>query len=151
MSVKRSQPGYSYEIYIGVDSERVWQGLVDEALTRQYVYGTRFHSTLEKGAPYAYLGEQDFSVVDGEILDAQPGRRLAMTWNAHWDDAVNADPPSRVTFEIQALGPAATRLQVVHDGFASPEAEERASLDGWVRMLSSLKSLLESGKPLSVE
>src|SRR5215813_1805824 len=101
---------YGYDIYIGAPVEKVWQGLTDGDLTRQYVYGTRLQSTLEKGAAYAFVADGDFKVVDGET-----NRRLALTWRAHWDAEVSKDPESRVTYELSSAGARATKLRVVHD------------------------------------
>lgn len=53
-------------------------------MTKHYVYGTRLESKLKKGAPYAYVGDGDFKVVDGEILEIEPEKRLVMSWKAHW-------------------------------------------------------------------
>ena len=61
------------------------KGIVDGEMTKHYVYGTRLESKLKKGAPFAYVGEGGFRVVDGEILEIEPDKRLVMSWNAHWD------------------------------------------------------------------
>ena len=147
----KSKIEYSYELYIAAPAAKVWNGLVDGALTRQYVYGTRFTGTLEKGAPYAFVGDGDFKVVDGEILDVAPGKHLAISWSAHWSDAVAKDRASRVRYELLPSGPNATRLRVVHDDFDGETATYRESVAGWSLMMSSLKTLLETGKPLAVE
>jgi hypothetical protein len=57
---------YTYEIYIGAPVDRVWTGLIDGDITKKYVYGTRFDGKLKKGARYAYVGDGDFKVVDGD-------------------------------------------------------------------------------------
>jgi uncharacterized protein YndB with AHSA1/START domain len=145
------QLSYSYDIYIGAHVSKVWNGLVDGDMTRQYVYGTRLESKLKKGAPYAYVGDGAFKVVDGEILEIEPERRLAMTWSAHWDDSVAKDRPSRVTYELVAVGPSTTKLQVVHDDFDGATATYNGSVESWPLMLSSLKSLLETGAPLATK
>ena len=142
------KPSYSYEIYIGAPLSRVWKGLIDGELTKQYVYGTRFESKLKKGAPYAYVGDGDFKVVDGEILDVEPEKKLSMTWSAHWDEASANDRPSRVTYELSSSAATTTKLRVIHDEFESETATYKGSVEGWPLMLSSLKTLLESGKPL---
>ena len=142
---------YSYDIFIGAPVGKVWRGLVDGEMTRHYVYGTRLDAKLEKGAPYAYLGDADFKVVDGEIIDVEPEKRLVMTWRAHWDDNVTKDPASRVTYELSAAGPATTKLHVVHDGFEGETATYVGSIAGWPVMMSSLKSLLETGEPLAMQ
>ncbi len=140
---------YSYELYIAAPPEQVWKGLIDADSTKQYVYGTRLQSTLKQGAPYAYLGDGDFKVVDGRILEIEPGNRLVMTWSAHWDDAVSKDAPSRVTYQLTQINPTTTKLNLVHDDFADETATYTGSVAGWPLMLSSLKSLLETGKPIA--
>jgi uncharacterized protein YndB with AHSA1/START domain len=78
-------------------------------------------------------------------------KRLVMTWRAHWDDAVANDRASHVTYELSAAGSATTLLHLVHDDFDGPTATYSGSVHGggWPLMLSSLKSLLETGKPLA--
>jgi uncharacterized protein YndB with AHSA1/START domain len=142
---------YSYDIYIGAPIGKVWNGLVDGEMTRQYVYGTRLESKLKKGAPYAYLGEGDFKVVEGEILDIDPERRLVMSWRAHWDESVTKDRASRVTYTLTSAGQATTKLHVLHDEFEGPTATYTGSIEGWPLMMSSLKSLLETGKALATK
>jgi uncharacterized protein YndB with AHSA1/START domain len=142
---------YTYEIYIGVPVSKVWKGIVDGEMTKHYVYGTRLESKLKKGAPYAYLGDGNFKVVDGEILEIEPDKRLVMSWKAHWDDSVAKDRPSRVAYELSAAGPSTTKLQVMHDDFDGPTATYTGSVEGWPLMMSSLKSLLETGKPLATK
>jgi uncharacterized protein YndB with AHSA1/START domain len=112
------------------------------------IYGTRLQTTLKKGAPYAYLGDGDFTVVDGEILEVDPEKKLALSWSAHWDEASGKDKPSRVTYELAESAPGTTRLRLVHDQFDGETATYKGSADGWPLMLSSLKTLLESGRPL---
>jgi uncharacterized protein YndB with AHSA1/START domain len=142
---------YTYDIYVGAPAAKVWEGIVDGEMTKHYVYGTRLESTLKKGAAYAYVGDGDFKVVDGEILAIEPEKRLVMSWKAHWDESVSKDRPSRVTYELSAAGPSTTKLHVVHDDFDGPTATYTGSVEGWPLMMSSLKSLLETGKPLATK
>src|SRR5262252_4338872 len=136
MTRHNGKPSYEYQIIIAAAPADVWRGLIDGDLTRHYVYGTRFESALEKGAPYAFVGEGSFNVVTGEILEVETRKRLSMSWNAHWDASVDKDPASRVTYELDAMGPS-TRLRVVHDGFESKTATFAGSADSWPLMLSS--------------
>ena len=138
-----------YDIYIGASAAKVWKGLIDADMTKQYVYGTRLESKLKKGSPYAYLGDGNFKVVEGEILEIEPEKRLVMSWKAHWDDSVAKDRASRVCYELSASGPSTTRLHLVHDDFDGPTATYSGSIDGWPSMMSSLKTLIETGKPLA--
>lgn len=140
----------TYDIFIGAPVDKVWTGIVDGEMTKHYVYGTRLKTTLKEGSHYAYLADGDFSVVDGEILEVEPEKRLLMTWKANWDESVAKDNASQVLFEISPRGASVTRLQVTHNGFEGKTATYTGSIDGWPFMLSSLKSLLETGKPLEL-
>lgn len=150
MLARNGNPSYNYEIHIGASPEDVWRGLTDGEMTRQYVYATKFCSQLSKGSRYAYVNLLGNHAVDGEILEATPARRLMITWSAHWDESVDKDPPSRVTFDLEALNPSTTRLCLRHDQFSEETATYAGSVASWPSMLSSLKTLLESGKPLAV-
>jgi hypothetical protein len=72
-----------------------------------------------------------------------------MTWRAHWDDSVAKDPASRVAYKLTPAGSTMTKLRVVHDEFEGPTATYAGSLESWPLLLSSLKSLLETGNPLT--
>jgi hypothetical protein len=72
-----------------------------------------------------------------------------MSWQARWDGSVAKDRPSRVTYELSAAAPSTTRLQLVHNDFDGPTATYSGSVDSWPLMLSSLKTLIETGKPLT--
>ncbi len=140
---------YAYSIYIGAPFAKVWKGIVDGGMMKHYVYGSRLESKLKKGTPYAYVGDGGFKVVDGEILNIETEKRLVISWNAHWDESVAKDRPSRVTFELCAAGPSTTKLHVVHDDFDGQTSTYSGSVEGWPLTVSSLKSLLETGKPLA--
>ncbi|HUM10361.1 MAG TPA: SRPBCC domain-containing protein [Myxococcaceae bacterium] len=136
------------EVYVAALPEAVWRAIVDPEMTRAWVYGTRLRSTLAPGAPYAYLAEKDVIAVSGTVLACEAQRRLVLSWKAHWDPSVEADPPSRVTWELEASGPRTTRLRVIHDQFQDLTPTYVGSVDAWPFMLSSLKSLLETGRAL---
>lgn len=140
-----------YDIFIGAPVASVWKGLVDGDMTKHYVYGTRLESKLMKGAHYAYVAEGAFKVVDGEILEIEAEKRLAMSWKAHWDDSVSKDRASRVTYELSAVGASTTKLRIIHEDFDGPTATYTGSAEGWPLMMSSLKTLLETGKPLATK
>jgi uncharacterized protein YndB with AHSA1/START domain len=142
---------FIYDIHIGAPAGKVWKGLIDGEITRHYVYGTRFESKLKKGGRYAYMGDGDFKVVEGEIIDIEAEKRLVMSWKANYDESVAKDEPSRVTFELTASGPATTKLHLVHDSFKDNSATYVGSVEGWPLMLSSLKSLLETGRALEAK
>jgi len=141
----------AYDIYIGAPATEVWKGIVDGDMTKQWVHGTRLDSKLKKGSPYAYVGEGNFKVVDGEILEIEPEKRLVMSWKARWDDSVAKDRPSRVTYELSGAGASTTRLRLVHDDFDGQTATYFGSIGSWPLMMSSLKTLIETGRPLATK
>jgi uncharacterized protein YndB with AHSA1/START domain len=149
MHANNGKPRYEYEIHIGVPSDAVWNALADGNMTQHYAFGTRFVGNLTKGAPYVFIGERSERAVDGEILEVTPRKRLVLSWSAHWDADVDRDPPSRVTYELDATSPTTTRLRLTHDQFETETATFVGSVSSWPLMLSSLKTLLEMGKPLA--
>ena len=93
-------------------------------------------------------------LVDGEVIEADPPRRLVQTWRFLWDEQIAAEGPTRVTFEIDEGPGGASRLTVTHELENAPTtaaylAGEIADAGGgWSWVLSDLKTLLETGAPL---
>jgi uncharacterized protein YndB with AHSA1/START domain len=143
----RGKAKLSYTFYIAVPPSKVWRGLTDGSVTKEYFYGCRVQSSFAKGSPITYFGEGDFKMLDGKILEIEPNKRLVATFHAQWDEGVAKDPPSRVTWELAAAGEA-TKLTLVHDDFRGGEASFEQSASGWPLILSSLKTFLETGKAL---
>ncbi len=142
-------PAQVYEIYIRTTPERLWQALTDGELTKQYYYGTSVRSDMRVGSPFRYYDAEDKVLLDGKVLEADPPRRLVTTFSALWSPDVAADPPSRITYEIEPMG-AACRLRMVHDELVAGSATLHEVAGGWSHILSGLKTLLETGEPLVV-
>ena len=88
------------------------------------------------GSPFRYFDAGDQLQLDGEILEIDPPRRLVTTFSAVWSPDVAADPPSRLTWEIEPMG-AACRLRMIHEGVAPDSATAREVSGGWSHILSS--------------
>jgi uncharacterized protein YndB with AHSA1/START domain/DNA-binding transcriptional ArsR family regulator len=142
-------PAQVYEICIRTTPERLWQALTDGELTKQYYYGTEVRSDMAVGSPFRYFDAGDQLQLDGEILEIDPPRRLVTTFSAVWSPEVAADPPSTLTWEIEPMG-GACRLRMIHDGLAPDSATSREVGGGSSHILSSLKTLLETGQPLDI-
>jgi uncharacterized protein YndB with AHSA1/START domain/DNA-binding transcriptional ArsR family regulator len=140
-----------YEIYIKTTPERLWQALTDPALVQRYYFNSVIESDFQPGSPLIYrqadTGRLD---IEGEVVEADPPRRLVHTFSVRWDPEIAADPPTRVTWEITPMGDACL-LAVTHDGFASETQTYRQTQGGWPMILSGLKTLLETGEPLKIE
>jgi uncharacterized protein YndB with AHSA1/START domain/DNA-binding transcriptional ArsR family regulator len=143
-----SAPKHVYEVYIRTTPERLWQAITDPAMTEAYWFNSRVESDWTPGSPFEMRQADGRLDIDGEVIEADPPRKLVHSFNIRWDPE-NDDPPSRVTWEITPMGDTC-RLALVHDGFASETKTYRGTGSGWALILSSLKSLLETGEALQV-
>jgi uncharacterized protein YndB with AHSA1/START domain/DNA-binding transcriptional ArsR family regulator len=142
-------PRHAYEVYIRATPERIWQALTDPDLTRQYYYGTLVHSDWQPGSPMRYDYPDGSLAAEGEVLEVDPPRRLVTTFHATWSEEVRADPPARVTWEIEPAGESC-RLSVVFEDFPAENQLYREVSGGTSVIVSGLKTLLETGQPLPV-
>jgi uncharacterized protein YndB with AHSA1/START domain len=88
--------------------------------------------------------------VEGKVLTAEPPRKLTTTWSFRSSLGLRDDPPSRVTWEIEPIEHQTCRLTVIHDDFPGETPTFQSVKSGWPVVLSSLKSLLETGTALGV-
>jgi uncharacterized protein YndB with AHSA1/START domain len=137
-----------FRIFIRATPEDVWKAITDPDFTEKYYYGTRVDSTLAAGDAFAYRSTDDDSIVlDGEVVEADPPNRLVQTFRALWSEDMAAEPPSRVTWEIEGNPSGLTQLTITHDRLDESPATAEA-ISGWYYILSGLKTLLETGQPM---
>jgi uncharacterized protein YndB with AHSA1/START domain len=160
---------FAYTTYIHATPQQVWEGLTDPAFTKQYwrhhLAGPKtFISDWKEASTWALVHDDvDLVVSDDEqvILESDPHRRLAYTWHTftpEWAakvgmdestaDAWRAGPRSKVSYDIEDIGHGVVKLTVVHDGFTPGSPVLAGISEGWPAVLSSLKSLLETGSAL---
>ena len=144
-----AKPIYVYDTFIRASAERIWSALTSAEFTRQYFYATAVQSDWQVGSPVVYLNPDGSRVVEGEVLESEPPRRLVITWRPLYEDRLAAEPPSRVTFEIEALE-GVCRFRVTHDHFEEGSQVYENVRQGWSAIICSLKSLLETGEALPV-
>ncbi|MER7505904.1 metalloregulator ArsR/SmtB family transcription factor [Nonomuraea pusilla] len=151
---------FVYTTYINTTPERLWEALTEPAFTRRY-WGVELESDWTPGAAVTWTWK-GITMADPEqvVLEAEPGRRLALTWHAitpefaaatGMDDdlreRLTRESRTKVTFDIEPAG-AVVKLTVVHDGF-DPDSPLRDMVgEGWPELLSNLKTLLETGETL---
>jgi uncharacterized protein YndB with AHSA1/START domain len=145
------KPQHIHEIYIKTTPERLWAALTDPELTRMYFDDCAISSSLEVGAPYEYASPEGARVW-GEIAEAEPPRRLVMTFNLVDDADAATEAPSRVTWEIEPAegGAGACRLTLTHSDFGGLSKTWALTAAMWSPIVSGLKTLLETGAPLGV-
>jgi uncharacterized protein YndB with AHSA1/START domain/DNA-binding transcriptional ArsR family regulator len=138
-------PAHVYQVFIRTTPDKLWQALTDPALTALYYFGSPAEGDWRVGGAYRFPDPAGGVFVDGEVLEADPPRRLSLTMRQHWMGPENAANVSRVTWEIEPEGDVC-KLTLVHEGMTPAEAE--ATRGGWARIVSGLKTLLETGQPM---
>ncbi len=141
------RPRHVYETYIRTTPERLWAALTDPDLTRRYFYGCGLDTVVAPGEAYAYRGDDGAAAIDGTIEEAEPFRRLVMTFHVAFDPDAAHEHPSRVTWEITPLGEVC-RLSLVHGDLHGAPHTYAITATGWPPLVSSLKTLLETGEAL---
>jgi uncharacterized protein YndB with AHSA1/START domain len=150
MTTMTAQTTQVYSVFVRATPEQVWDAITKPEFTSKYFYGSVIDSTWEAGSPYAgWAIDRSTQYVDGEVIEASPPTKLVHTWRALYYETTAAEPYSRVTWEIETAGDNVTKLTVVHDELdGSPKTAESVA-GGWSYVLSGLKTLLETGKPLA--
>ena len=139
-----------YSVFLRATPQAVWDAITKPEFTSRYFFGSHVESTLKNGAPIVHYSPDHSSVwAEGEVVEADPPRRLVHTWRALWDADTAADAPSRVTWEIEPQDGGICKLTVVHDEFDGETATYRTVATGWNLVLSGLKTLVETGEPLT--
>jgi uncharacterized protein YndB with AHSA1/START domain len=136
-----------FEIYIKTTPERLWEAITDPDMRSKYNFGARADSDWTKGAHYELsAGNGTVPLGEGEVLEADPPRRLVHTMTALWSDEVKSEGESRVSWEIEQVEDSC-RLTVIHDQLR--EGANNELYGGWPMILSGLKTLLETGEQLT--
>ena len=151
-----------YRIYIKASAQAIWDAITKPEWTERYGYTGLVDYDLRPGGAYRALASEEFLaagspevVVDGEVIEADPPRRLVQTWRMLMDEAMVAEGFTRLTYEIEPSRDDITKLTLIHELEGAPRLahllsggmEDRGAGGGWSYVLSSLKTLLETGDP----
>jgi uncharacterized protein YndB with AHSA1/START domain len=144
-----NEPEYVYVTYIASTPEKIWDALVKADVTRQY-WRHENVSDWKPGSEWRHVRDDAAKTVDliGEVVEFDRPRRMVLTW-ADPANAADKAKHSRATFDIEPFE-GMTRLTVTHDNFAEGSNTRRLISNGWPRVLSSLKSYLETGRALDL-
>jgi uncharacterized protein YndB with AHSA1/START domain len=142
-----AKASFVYVTYIMSTPEKVFGALLDPELTRQYWGLSRNVSDWKVGSRWEHQDYEDKTLkVVGKVLESEPPSRLVLTWGSPADEG-QPEKHSRVTFLVERFADA-VRLTVTHDELEPESQAMRGISQGWPAILSSLKTLLESGKPM---
>lgn len=149
---------FVYATYIRTTPEKLWEALTRGDFSEKYWFGFRIELELKAGGTVRILppkGMEQHGDHAGKVLVCEPFRKLVYTWNPKDKPEVAQirDTPSRVTYELAPMG-SHVRLRLIHENLLPEDIEKdpntfRGINNGWPAVLSSLKSLLETGEAIN--
>jgi uncharacterized protein YndB with AHSA1/START domain len=155
-------PVQVYQVYIRATPQRIWDAITSPEWTTRYGYRAPVEYDLRPGGAYRALATDgmlehgaDPVIVDGEVVEADPPRRLVQTWRFLWDPELVAEGFTRVTWDIEEGEGGVAKLTVTHelDGAPRTAAQTAGQVPqaggGWSWIVSDLKTLLETGASLA--
>lgn len=136
-----------YQVFIKATPERIWEAITTPEFTAKYFHGARITMTDGRYVAYGPNGEL---WGDDEVIEWDPPRRLVHGWRSLYDEEMAKEATSRVTWEIEPQDDGTCLLTAVHDRLeGAPKTARSVSGPGWMRVLSGLKTLLETGESLA--
>jgi uncharacterized protein YndB with AHSA1/START domain len=142
------KPEFVYVTYIETTPEKLWQALTSSEFSKRYWFNTELKTDWKIGSPFALV--MDGTTTDvGEVLEFDRPRRLSYTFRHVLDDDMRNERPTKVAFSLEPHGKL-VKLTLTHEGFAEGSKLLDGISKGWPAILASLKSLLETGHPLTI-
>jgi uncharacterized protein YndB with AHSA1/START domain len=142
------QSRFVYVIHIRTTPEKLWAGLTQPDFTRRYWCETWQESDWKPGASWRAMIPDGRVADSGRIIESDPPRRLVLTWENQFLPELKAEGHSKLTYEIEPQEGGSVKLTLTHEMDRPNSKLIEATSGGWPSLLSSLKSLLETGEPL---
>jgi uncharacterized protein YndB with AHSA1/START domain len=139
---------FVYVTLIRASAEKIWDHLTDPQKNKVFWSGYSQQTSWRVGDDYAIVDSAGKAWDTGKVLAFEPPRRLSVTWLHLNDAAMTAEGESTATFELEPASDTVTRLTVTHSIGVAESKLIGAVSTGWPMILSSLKSLLETGEAL---
>jgi uncharacterized protein YndB with AHSA1/START domain len=147
---EKFKPKTVYVSYIASTAEKVWDALTRPEFTRQYFFGRTIEIEPRQGGAFILRMPDGRVDVKGSVVTWDPPRRLAVTWLVDWIEDMRNLPECLVTYDIAQAGEAVRLTMTEAHQWDVPDDLLSGGRAGWPAILSSLKSVLETGKPLSI-
>jgi uncharacterized protein YndB with AHSA1/START domain len=145
------KPKTLYVTFIAATPEKVWQALTVAEFTRKYFWDRAIELEPKSGGAFVLRLPDGRVNVRGKVIDYDPPRKLTVTWRVEWPQEFGKLPECLVSYEIAPAGAAVRLTMTESHSWDVPEAILSGGRIGWPAVLSSLKSLLETGKPLAIQ
>ncbi len=138
---------FVYVSYIRATPEKLWKGLIEPEFTKQFWCETWQDCKWTPGASWRLMIPDGRVADSGEVLNFEPCHRIVLSWRNEFKPELRAEGYSRLTYELEQQGES-IKLTVVHEIDTTDSKFIQAVSNGWPLILSSLKSLLETGESL---
>jgi uncharacterized protein YndB with AHSA1/START domain len=151
-----------FRVFIKATPQAIWDAITTPEWSERYGYASRVEYDLKPGGVYKAFPNEPMKshgapdvIIVGEVIEADPPRKLVQTWHPVWEPTIAAESITRLTWEIEEQRGGVTRLTVTHDVADAPLTARMVAGDdpnaggGWSYMLSDMKTLLETGKSLA--
>ena len=148
MNIDDFKPMTVYTIYIASTPERVWEALTRSEFSRKYFFGNSVEIDLRVGGAYVVRTPDGALHISGEVIECVAPRKLTVTFNVNWPELIEKLGPTLVTYEIEEAGEAVRLTMTESHDRALDDDILSGGRQGWPAILSSLKSLLETGESL---
>ncbi|WP_127792230.1 SRPBCC domain-containing protein [Agromyces sp. LHK192] len=140
-----TQP-HIYHVFIRAEAQAIWEAITRADRTAQYFYGVAIDTDADGRHSIGPDGS-DWGVE--QVVEFDPHRRLVHEWTSSYDPDLADEPASRVTWEIEPRDGGVCLVTLTHDRLeGSPRTAADVAGPGWSWVLSSMKSLIETGAAL---
>jgi uncharacterized protein YndB with AHSA1/START domain len=139
---------FVYVTYIRTTAEKLWDALTQPEFTRQYWAETWQDCAWQQGASWQLMIPDGRVGDSGEVLEIDRPRRLVLSWQNQFMPELRAEGSTRLTYELEQVGEE-VKLTLIHESDVPNARTIEAVSNGWPALLASVKSLLETGRPLA--
>jgi uncharacterized protein YndB with AHSA1/START domain len=163
MTTEATETVQIYRVYIDAAPEAVWEALTTPEWSVKYGYAMLVDYELKTGGAFTVYANEGMKALgvpdvisDGEVIEADPPRRLVQTWRMTMTPELAAEAYTRLTWDLEPVRGGVTRVTVTHDVTGAPmwaavlrgDLESSGAGGGWNEVLSGLKTVLETGRQL---
>lgn len=142
---KADQSEFVYVTFIRTTPEKLWSALTDPTQMKEYWFGMQFQTEWRKGAQWQMIFPDGRVADTGEILELDRPKRIQLRWRNEFKPELKAEGFALCTIELERYGDA-VRLSIAHSIERADSKFIQAVSGGWPKILSNLKSLLETGQ-----
>ncbi|HEY3891249.1 MAG TPA: SRPBCC family protein [Bradyrhizobium sp.] len=140
-----------YTIYIAATPEQVWQALTSAEFSRKYFFGNAVEVELKVGGAFMVRAPDGAPHISGDVFECDPPRKLTVTFNVNWPALIDKLGPTLVSYEIEPVDNIVRLTMAESHDRPIDDDILLGGRQGWPAILSSLKSLLETGDALAIK